>query len=137
MKKGNYLIKLYVKSAIDSGGAGNTRKSPQFRGFEKRIEREINSLFLCEPLDLKSYLWHWCMILLWLFGIPDADKDQLISKGRFAILNSSKIRRIKCDSTSMIPPIVFFLFWRNWRHQSDISKLTDFYYFNLVCRTAY
>jgi hypothetical protein len=37
----------------------------------------------------------------------------------------------------MIPPIVFFLFWRNWRHQSDISKLTDFYYFNLVCRTAY
>jgi hypothetical protein len=47
MKKGNYLIKLNVKSAIDSGGAGNTRKSPQFRGFEKRTEREINSLFLC------------------------------------------------------------------------------------------
>ena len=69
MKKYNYLVKTRVKSAIDSRGAGNTRKSPQFRGFEKRTEREINSLFLCAPLDLKSYLWHWCMIFLWLFGI--------------------------------------------------------------------
>ena len=45
-------------------------------------------------------------------------KGQLISKGLFGILNSSK-KRTEKNSTTMIPQVELFLFvlWKNWRHQ--------------------
>ena len=55
-------------------------------------------------------------------------KGQLISKGLFGILNSSKKWTKEFDLTStMIPPVDLFsfVFGRIWRHQKDISKLTD------------
>ena len=34
----------------------------------------------------------------------------------------------KFDFTTMVPQVELFsfVFWENWRHQKDISKLTDF-----------
>ena len=55
------------------------------------------------------------------------DKGQLISKGLFGILNSPKKQTKKIDFTTMVPHVKLFLFifWENWKHQKDISKLTD------------
>ena len=47
-------------------------------------------------------------------------KCQLISKGRFGILNSSKKRTKNSTMTCFRS-----FFGRIWRHQKDISKLTD------------
>ena len=57
----------------------------------------------------------------------DTAKGQLISKGLFGILNSSKNRTQKFDLTTVIPQLDWFSldFGRIWRHQKDISKLTD------------
>ena len=35
----------------------------------------------------------------------------------------------KFDFTTMVPQVELFsfVFWENWRHQKDISKLTDLY----------
>jgi hypothetical protein len=54
-------------------------------------------------------------------------KGQLISKCIFGILNSPKKRRKKLNFTTMVPQVKLFLFvfLENWRHQKDISKLTD------------
>ena len=65
-------------------------------------------------------------------------KGQLISKGLFAMLNSSKKTNKKLDFTTVIPQLVVLIlgyamgrivfgrfFWKNWRHQKDILKLTD------------
>ena len=56
-------------------------------------------------------------------------KGQLISKGLFAILNSSKKRTKKIDFTTMIPQMELFsfVFWKVSKHQKDILKLTDLY----------
>ena len=56
-------------------------------------------------------------------------KGQLISKGIFGILNSSKktnenIQLYYYDTSGRLVFIRFF--GRNWRHQKDISKLTNF-----------
>ena len=58
-------------------------------------------------------------------------KDQLISKCLFGIFNSPKKQTKKFDFTTMVPQVELFsfVFWENWRHQKDISKLTDLYYF--------
>ena len=54
-------------------------------------------------------------------------KGQLISKCLFGVSNSSKKRTKKFDLTTMIPQVELFLFifWKNSKHQIDISKLTD------------
>ena len=49
-------LKLNCTSGVDSKGVGGARAPPEFGGSEKRVEREINSLLLRAPLDLKSYL---------------------------------------------------------------------------------
>ena len=58
-------------------------------------------------------------------------KGQLISKCLFCIFNSSQKRMSKFDITTMVPQVELFLFvfWENWRHQKDISKLTDLYHY--------
>ena len=54
-------------------------------------------------------------------------KGQLISKCLFSIFNSSKKQMIKFDFTTMVPQVKLFsfIFWENWKHQKDISKLID------------
>ena len=54
-------------------------------------------------------------------------KGQLISKGIFGILNSSKKQTKQFDLTTMVPQVELFSFaiWKNSRHQKDISKFTD------------
>ena len=54
-------------------------------------------------------------------------KGQLISKCLFGIFNSPKKRTKKFNFTTMVPQVELFsfVFWENWRHQKDISKLTD------------
>ena len=52
-----------------------------------------------------------------------------ISKCFFGIFNSPKKKMKKNDFTTMVPQVELFsfIFWENWRHQKDISKLTDLY----------
>ena len=54
-------------------------------------------------------------------------KGQLISKYLFGIFYSPKKRTKKFDFTTMVPQVelISFVFWENWGHQKDISKLTD------------
>ena len=54
-------------------------------------------------------------------------EGQLISKGLFDILNSSKKRRKKFNFTAMIPQVDLFLFifLKKLKTPKDISKLTD------------
>ena len=50
--------------------------------------------------------------MFWPFALS---KGQLISKGLFGILNSSKKRMKKFNSTTMIPQVDLFsfVFWKN------------------------
>ena len=54
-------------------------------------------------------------------------KGQLISKCIYGILNSPKKLTKKLNFTTTVPQVKLFLFvfLENWRHQKDISKLTD------------
>ena len=54
---------------------------------------------------------------------------QLISKRFWGTSISSKKRTNKFDFTTMIPQVDLFsfVFWKNWRLQKTISKLTDLY----------
>ena len=54
-------------------------------------------------------------------------KGQLISKRLFGIINSPKKQKKKFDFTATVPQVELFSFvlMGNWRHQKDISKLTD------------
>ena len=54
-------------------------------------------------------------------------KGQLISKCLFGILNSPKKRTKKFKITTVVPQVELFpfVFWKNWRDQKYISKLTD------------
>ena len=54
-------------------------------------------------------------------------KGQLISKCIFGIFISPKKRTKKFDFTTMVPQVELFsfVFRENWKHQKDISKLTD------------
>ena len=56
-------------------------------------------------------------------------KGQLISKCIYGILNSPKKLTKKLNFTTTVPQVKLFLFvfLENWRHQKDISKLTDLY----------
>ena len=56
-------------------------------------------------------------------------KGQLISKCLFGIFNSTKKRTKKTYLSTMVPQVELFsfVFSKNWRHQKDISKLTDLY----------
>ena len=56
-------------------------------------------------------------------------KGQLISKRLYGIFNSPKKRTKKFDFTTMVPQVELFsfVFWENWRHQKEISKLIDLY----------
>ena len=56
-------------------------------------------------------------------------KGQSISKCLFGIFNSLKKQTIRFNFTTMVPQVELFcsFFWENWRHQKDISKLTDLY----------
>ena len=69
-----------------------------------------------------------CFILL-LFTFLCRAKGQLISKCLFGIFNFPKKQTKQLDFTTMVPQVELFLFifWENWRHQKDISKLTDLY----------
>ena len=59
----------------------------------------------------------------------DSTKGHLISKSVFGIFNFSKKRPKKINLSTMLPQVEFFsfVFWKNWRHQKDISRLTDLY----------
>ena len=63
-----------------------------------------------------------------------SSKGQLISKGLFGIngiLNSPKNWTKKFNFTTMILQVTTcyrLFFGRNWRHQKDVSKLTDLYF---------
>ena len=59
--------------------------------------------------------------------IPLVPKGQLISKCLFGIFNSPNKQTKKIDFTAKVPQVELFLFGfgENWRHQKDISKLTD------------
>ena len=48
----------------------------------------------------------------------------------FWYLHAPQKRRKTFDFTTMVPQVELFsfVFWENWRHQKDISKLTDLYY---------
>ena len=54
-------------------------------------------------------------------------KGQLLSKCLGSIFDSPKKRTKKFDFTTKVPQVELFsfIFWENWRHQKDISKLTD------------
>ena len=68
------------------------------------------------------------VINLWSWSLSDSRaKGQLISKGLFGILDSSKKRTKKFDLATMIPQVDLFsfVFWKNLKTQKDISKLTD------------
>ena len=54
-------------------------------------------------------------------------KGQLISKGLFSFVNSPKNRTKNFCPIRLEQKInIFkFVFWKNWRHQNGISKLTD------------
>ena len=56
-------IWIYRVSVVDSGDADGARAPPEFKGSEKRTEREIDNLLLQAPLDLESYLrlCEWCV----------------------------------------------------------------------------
>ena len=57
-------------------------------------------------------------------------KGQLTSKCLFGIFKSPKKGTKKFDVTCKYgasSQIVSFVFWENWRHQKNISKLTDLY----------
>ena len=59
--------------------------------------------------------------------LPKGDKGQLISKCLFGSIFK---RTKKFDFTTKVPQVELFfsfVFWENWRHQKDISKLTDLY----------
>ena len=64
-----------------------------------------------------------------LFFQNPTSKGQLISKCLFGIFHSPKKRTKKFDFTTMVPQVELFsfVFWENWWHQRDISKLTDLY----------
>ena len=91
----------------------------------------MSLLLLIELLTLFFSFFHqaWKMVLL-LFFYPRFSKGQLISKGLFGILNSSKKTNVKIRPNYTVIPRVklfSFIFLKNWRHQNDISKLTDLY----------
>ena len=67
----------------------------------------------------------------------DCSKGQLISKCLFGVFNSSKKRMKKFDLTTMIPlvDLFSFVFWENWRHRKDISKLTDPFRMSKILKT--
>ena len=54
-------------------------------------------------------------------------KGQLISKCLFGIFNSPKKWTKKFNLSTILPQVELFsfVFWKNWRHQKDISKLPD------------
>jgi hypothetical protein len=54
-------------------------------------------------------------------------KGQLILKCLFDFFNSPEKWTKKFDFTTMVPQVELFsfIFWENWRHQKDISKLID------------
>ena len=52
-------------------------------------------------------------------------KGHLISKGHFGFFNSSKKNSAPVDYGKNLNFQV--VFWKNWRHQKGISKLTDLY----------
>jgi hypothetical protein len=49
-------VSAFICSLVDSGIAGGARAPPEFRGSEKRTEKEIDNPLLQAPLDLKRYL---------------------------------------------------------------------------------
>ena len=55
-------------------------------------------------------------------------KGQLISKCLFGAFNSSK--QIRPNYYVPQVELFSFVFWKKWRHQKDISKLTDLYVMN-------
>jgi hypothetical protein len=61
--------------------------------------------------------------------ISEITKGQLISKCLFGIFYSSQKQTKKFNFTTMVPQgeLFSFILWENWRHQKDISKLTDLY----------
>ena len=67
----------------------------------------------------------WQFLFRWIYYCHS--KGQLISKCIFGIFKSPKKHMIKFDFTTMVPQVELFLFifWENWRHQKDISKLTS------------
>ena len=108
----------------------------------------------CDTSSFLYLIWKWCVpeFLLYLFlsTFPCDDdggtmffslnlppnlvpffyvsfKGQLISKCLSCIFNSPKKQMKKFNFTTMVPQIELFsfVFWENWRHQKDISKLTD------------
>ena len=70
-------------------------------------------------LNLKRKLQQ---MLFFIYSSRLESKSQLISKCPFGVFNSSK-KRTRYYST--VSRIFLFVFWKNWRHQKDTSKLTD------------
>ena len=53
-------------------------------------------------------------------------KGQLILKGSLRYPQIFQTQKNKPDSTMITHVELFlFVFWKNWRHQKEISKLTD------------
>ena len=68
-------------------------------------------------------------------------KGQFIFKCLFGMYLQffPKKRTKKFDSTTMVSQVELFsfVFWENWRHQKDISKLTDFRRTNKLGRNIF
>ena len=80
----------------------------------------LNAIWKNEPVSGKDILVIWYYMT----------KGQLISKYLFVIFNSSEKWTKKFDFTTPVPQVklCLFFFGENWRHQKDISKLTDLYH---------
>ena len=78
------------------------------------IKRASENLGVWKQTDLSEIMFTHCT-------------GQLVSKGLFAILNSYKKTNEKNRLIYLYTsgPIVIIIFWKNWRYQKDISKLTD------------
>ena len=82
--------------------------------FQSHKVLQMSKLWFSRFLNLKKKILCKC-------------KGQLISKCLFGIFNSPKKWTKKIIFTAMVTQVELFsfVFWENWRHQKDISKLTD------------
>ena len=97
--------------------------SPPPKGTVEGVEHSLKVVVSKRRL-YRSTLLHCTGI--WLYPLQlskllkyGVSKGQLISKGLFTILNSSKKWTKKFDSTTMIPHVdlLLFIFWRNLKTQ--------------------
>ena len=129
------ILTFSIRQSDKSGRNGNIWKN-----YSPSNIIRVFSLFFVNFNSFSKLIWHkqsfgYNILSVWFFifleildlasKLPSAifihcflPKGQLISKCQFGIFNSPKNEQNKT---------FLFVFWENWRHQRDLSKLTDLY----------